>query len=274
MKVALQPDKKTWHPSLLPGQIVLVSTVDAAGRPNVAPKSWVTMAAFGGPIVAFGCTEEHVTLRNAEATGEFVINLVNEALAERMWELIDFHGEERLRRSGLTLVPASRVAPPLVDECPAHLECVLDDVKRYGAEAFLFGRIVAASIEESCLAGTPAEQYFRLRPVFFLERGRYGSIDTAKQVGKEPPVEQALFLIEIAARDDRLPLTEHAAFLRRLRDEGRLLAAGNCEPGAGGPTAMYLVSAATASEAEELAHEDPLVRAGASVVVRPWTRTF
>ncbi|MGH3050387.1 MAG: flavin reductase family protein, partial [Gaiellaceae bacterium] len=61
MKAAFDLDKHSWHPSVLPGQIVLVSTVDERAAPNVAPKSWVTMAAFAGPIVAFGCTDEHRT---------------------------------------------------------------------------------------------------------------------------------------------------------------------------------------------------------------------
>lgn len=273
-KVAVEPDKRTWHPSVLPGQIVLVSTVDEDGEANIAPKSWVSMAALGGPIVAFGCTEEHRTLRNIEATGEFVVNVVTEALAERAWAMIRYHGAERLRHSGLTFVPAQRVRPPLVEECPAHLECELDDIKRYGAEAFVFGRIVAASIEHYLLVGAPPEQYFRLRPVFYLEGGTYGSIDTAKRIRAETPTEQPLFLIEIGAHADGPPVAEHLAFLRRLRDEGRLLAAGPYERNCDGPTGMYLVEAATSEEAEAFACEDPLVQGGAAFTVRRWTRTF
>ncbi|HET9014702.1 MAG TPA: hypothetical protein VFN57_03855, partial [Thermomicrobiaceae bacterium] len=52
-------DKHAWHPSVLPGQVVLVSTVDSDGWPNVAPKSWITMAAFHGPVLAFGCNVAH-----------------------------------------------------------------------------------------------------------------------------------------------------------------------------------------------------------------------
>jgi flavin reductase (DIM6/NTAB) family NADH-FMN oxidoreductase RutF len=132
MKVPFPPDKNAWHPSLLPGQIVLVSTVDAEGLPNLAPKSWVTMVAFAGPIVAFGCNVNHATYRNVVATNEFVLNVLPELLAERTWALSDLHGRQRVRECGLTLAPAQKVRAPLVDDCPAHLECQLDDVKRYG----------------------------------------------------------------------------------------------------------------------------------------------
>ncbi len=182
MKVPFSVDKRTWDPSVLPGQIVLVSTVDEAGRPNVAPKSWVTMVAVDGPILGFGCSVTHTTYLNATATGAFVVNVLPVWEAERAWSLLDVHGEERLNASGLTFLPAQRVAAPLVAECRAHLECALDDIKLYGEEVFLFGRVLAASIDAECLDGAPAEQYARLRPVFFLEDGPYAPLGVAQRV--------------------------------------------------------------------------------------------
>jgi flavin reductase (DIM6/NTAB) family NADH-FMN oxidoreductase RutF len=176
VKVALPLDKRDWHPSMLAGQIVLVSTVDAEGRQNVAPKSWVTMVAFEGPVVAFGCNVTHRTYQNAVETGEFVVNALPESLVERAWKLSDLHGAERLRECGLTPAPAQKVNAPLVAECPAHLECEVEDVKRWGDEVFVFGRVVAASMDEECLAGELAEQYERLAPVFFLEAGTYAGL--------------------------------------------------------------------------------------------------
>lgn len=153
-KIAFPAGKTAWHPSVLPGPIVLVSTMDAAGEPNIAPKSWVSMMAFRGPVLAFGCHRSHATARNAETSGEFV-------------------------------------------ECRAHLECTLKSVTRLGAEVVVFGTIVAASIDEDCAAPCLADQYFRLRPVFFLEEGVYGSIDTAKRIGAARPAEQSLTVVEL-----------------------------------------------------------------------------
>jgi flavin reductase (DIM6/NTAB) family NADH-FMN oxidoreductase RutF/uncharacterized protein YciI len=272
-KVALDPDKQNWHPSVLPGQIVLVTTLDGHGQPNVAPKSWVTMAAFGGPIVAFGCTEEHLTLRNVEETSEFVINVPSERLADRIWELVRHRGQERIDTSGLTFSPATEVGPPVVDECSAHLECRLEGITRFGADAFVFGRVVAAAIDADCLDGTPEEQYFRLRPLFFLEGGTYGSIDTAKRAGREVPAAQQLYAVEVGTEGTGA-FSDHLAFLRRLRDEGRLLAAGPYAQETDGPSGMYVVSAGSTDEAERLARTDPFVRAGASFTVRRWTRMF
>jgi flavin reductase (DIM6/NTAB) family NADH-FMN oxidoreductase RutF len=188
VKLPMPLDKRDWHPSVLPGQVVLVSTVDEDGAPNVAPKSWITMAAFGGPIVAFGCHVSHATYRNAAATGQFVVNVPSAELAERVWELPDRHGAERLAHAGFTLLPAQKVRPPLVGECRAHLECALDDVKHYDAEVFVFGRVVAASLDEECFDGDPAKQYARLAPLFFLEARLYGSLDGVATIAAAPPL--------------------------------------------------------------------------------------
>jgi flavin reductase (DIM6/NTAB) family NADH-FMN oxidoreductase RutF len=105
-KVAFPADKADWHPSVLPGPVVVVSTVDAAGKPNIAPKSFISMMAFGGPVLGFGCHRSHAMARNAETVREFVVNFPSEALAERIWAMPESHGAERIARSGLSLLPA------------------------------------------------------------------------------------------------------------------------------------------------------------------------
>lgn len=278
-KVTFPADKADWHPSVLPGPIVLVSTVNAAGEPNIAPKSFISMMAFGGPVLAFGCHRSHATARNAETAQEFVVNFPPEALAERIWAMLGSHGRERIQRSGLSLLPARQVAPPLIAECKAHLECKLESISRLGAEVVVFGRIVAAAIDEDCLGSSLADQYFRLRPIFFLEEGVYGSIDTAKQVGAESPTEQSLTVVELY---DPPPggnhLEAHVAFLRSLRDSGVLLMAGPYDGGRGDPDrprpAGMVVLAVPEDEARQIAETDPLVQGGARYVLQRWRRRF
>jgi len=277
-KIAFPADKAGWHPSVLPGPIVLVSTVDARGEPNIAPKSWISMMAFHGPVLAFGCHRSHATARNAETTGEFVVNIPPEALAERIWAMPASHGAERIARSGLTLLPARQVAPPLVGDCRAHLECTLKSVTRLGAEVVLFGTIVAASIDEDCAARGLADQYFRLRPVFFLEEGVYGSIDTAKRIGAVCPADQSFTVVELYDPPGDRDVEAHVAYLRELQDSGVLLMAGPYEgwreePGRSRPTGMIIL-AVPEDQAREIAEADPLVRGGARYVIRRWNRAF
>ena len=288
-KAPLALNKGSWHPSIIPGQIVVVSTLNAHGEPNLAPKSWITMASFSGPIIAFGCNTAHATYQNIVATGAFVINIPAEPLAEQIWLLIRFHGAERLWQSGFTFQPAQKVKPPLIAECRAHLECELESVKRYADEVVIFGTIVAASIDADCQIGELADQYLALRPIFFLEDNTYGCVDTAKRIDRVCPAEQRGFVVAIELSPDQrvnaVLNAEHVRFLRQLRALGRLLMAGTFVDnlGAGAVHApdsahlaneLYVISATSDEQAAATAAQDPLLLAGAQYKIRAWTRRF
>ncbi len=185
-KVPFPIDKRSWQPSLIPGPIVLVSTVDAAGVPNVAPKSWIQMVAFDPPTLMFSGTRNNPTETNALASGCFAVNIVDAALVDAAFSCIQWHGVERIRQSGFHLVPASCIEAPLVDECRAHLECRLVDTKAVGSGFVLFGQIVAASICEHLSGMEPHRRYEQLRQALFLEDGLYSTVDHARATGTEP----------------------------------------------------------------------------------------
>src|SRR3954469_9458792 len=67
-----------------PRPIGWISTVDAAGRVNLAPYSFFNGVSSNPPIVAFSSEGRKDSLVNAEATREFVCNLATEELAEAM----------------------------------------------------------------------------------------------------------------------------------------------------------------------------------------------
>ena len=75
--------------SILPRPIAWVSTVSVSGVPNLAPFSFFQGVCARPPTLMF-CPVNHRdgspkdTLRNIEATGEFVVNTVSAADAEAM----------------------------------------------------------------------------------------------------------------------------------------------------------------------------------------------
>lgn len=168
-------DKRAWQPSPLPGQVVLVTTVDPDGRPAVATKSWISMVSFGPPpVLMFGCNAEHGTARNVQRTGHFVVNVPGQDLAAACWAVgsdTGVRGPDRFASNGLTPIPSVRVTPPRVAECAAHFECELDDVRAWGSEVAIFGKIVSASVDARITLGDAAARYRALAPFFFLESG-------------------------------------------------------------------------------------------------------
>jgi flavin reductase (DIM6/NTAB) family NADH-FMN oxidoreductase RutF len=100
--------------SILPRPIGWISTVDAAGQTNLAPFSFFNAVASRPPTVLFCPTIREFdagpkdTLRNVRTTGEFVVNIVTEALAEAMnISSTEFPAEvDEFRAAGLTPAPS------------------------------------------------------------------------------------------------------------------------------------------------------------------------
>jgi len=72
-----------------PRPVAFVSTVGADGRGNLAPFSFFMAAGYAPMAVAFSATNwrdgaPKDTLRNVEATGEFVVSVSTRAMAERL----------------------------------------------------------------------------------------------------------------------------------------------------------------------------------------------
>src|SRR5258706_6705393 len=67
-----------------PRPIGWISTVDTAGRVNLAPYSFFNGFCSNPPIVGFSSEGRKDSLANVEATREFVCNLATEGLAEAM----------------------------------------------------------------------------------------------------------------------------------------------------------------------------------------------
>jgi len=202
-KVELPLDKHGWTPSPLPGQVVLVTTLGEDGAANVAPKSWVSMAAFGPPpVLMFGCTLEHATARNAVDRGAFVVNVPGREMLDAVWRCGSdgsIRGAERWAACGLTPIPSQRVTPPRVAECHAHLECDTDGTREYGREAAVFGRIVSVSVDESVVAGGKPARYRALAPFFFLENGWAAGLGLARKVGAGGgPADHSLTILAVS----------------------------------------------------------------------------
>ena len=184
-------DKREWHPSLIPGPVVLIGTYNARKEPNIAPKSWLQMASFEPPILMFSGTKGNTTERNILESRCFTVNFIDSSMVPKVHQCIKWFGRERIAKAGFTLIEASKVRAPLVDECKAHLECRLHRAEEVGSGFIVFGEIVAASIWEEILYAGAERGYELLDPVFFLENGMFAKLGRIIRVGQRdgPPVQ-------------------------------------------------------------------------------------
>jgi flavin reductase (DIM6/NTAB) family NADH-FMN oxidoreductase RutF len=143
-----------------PRPIGWISTHDGQGRFNLAPYSFFNAFNYVPPIIGFCSTSAKDSLRNAQATGEFVWNLVTQDLAERMNTTSAMVGPEvdEFALAGLTPVAATQVGAPRVAESPVHFECKVTQVVQLASAAgapvqawLTLGEVVAVHIARRLL---------------------------------------------------------------------------------------------------------------------------
>lgn len=137
-----------------PRPIGWISSLSADGRANLAPYSYFNAFSQSPHYVAFGSGPRKDSLRNIEATGEFVFNLATFPLREQMNATSAHVTADEFELAGLTKASCRLVRAPRVAESPAALECRLFQVVPLPgddgtAENFLvIGRVLGVHIDD------------------------------------------------------------------------------------------------------------------------------
>jgi flavin reductase (DIM6/NTAB) family NADH-FMN oxidoreductase RutF len=150
---------------IVPRPVALVSTIDSAGVANLAPFSFFSGVGSAPPTVLFcpalrtmgsnNTAHRKDTLRNVEETGEFVINVVSEAIsAQANTSAAEVAPEvDEFELAGLTPLPSEAVRPARVAESPAQMECRLLQVvytsHNPGGGVIVLGEIVRFHVREN-----------------------------------------------------------------------------------------------------------------------------
>ena len=147
---------------LVPRPIAWVSTVSPDGISNIAPFSYFTGVGSKPPSILFcpankrdGTRKD--TLKNIEATGEFVVNVVPFALADQMFQSAEElpAEESEFDACGLETVPGTVVRVPRVVESPVQLECRLLQTIHLGhgkgGANIVIGNVVQIHIDDNVL---------------------------------------------------------------------------------------------------------------------------
>ena len=140
-----------------PRPIALITSMNESGQLNAAPFSAYNYLCTDPPIVGIGVTNrsdgKHIpkdTAHNIRRTGEFVVNVVTEDIAEKMNICAtDFPPEmNEVELAGFTTAPSQIVKPPRLAEAHAALECREYTTMEIGRSRIILGRVVAIYIED------------------------------------------------------------------------------------------------------------------------------
>ena len=116
--------------TVTPRPIAWVSTLGTSGVVNLAPYSFFNVMGHTPPTIALGLLADPKkgfkdTARNILDTGEFVVNLVPESLAQAMnTSCIDAPSEvSEVDLAGLTTASSTHIKPPRIAQSPVSFEC-------------------------------------------------------------------------------------------------------------------------------------------------------
>ena len=168
----VQQPEKYWDRLFAPGgHAAVITTVDREGRVNAAAYATCVRIVHKPVQIAFTTSQVGDTGRNAQETGQFVVNLPSfdrEILEKvRIVGLRFARGVNELDKAGLTALPSTQVAPPRILECHRHFECEVVWTKEWLNRVMVVGNVVAASVRADCVDPKGYIIWERIKPVAF-----------------------------------------------------------------------------------------------------------
>lgn len=134
---------------VVPRPIAFVTSVSPSGLVNAAPYSFFNMIGSNPPIIALGVGDRPEgggkdTACNIQTKEEFVVNIVDEALATAMNEsAVDFPPDwSEVETLGLPTDEGQLIKVPHLTQSPASLECRHHTTLTIGQNRIILGEVV------------------------------------------------------------------------------------------------------------------------------------
>jgi flavin reductase (DIM6/NTAB) family NADH-FMN oxidoreductase RutF len=145
--------------AVVPRPIAWVASISPNGKANLAPFSYFNIACTDPPMLLFcpqrrGDGSPKDTLRNIQATGEFVLHIVSEELAAAMNQTsADYPYElDEFTAAGLHAAQSQRIAPPRVADAAIAFECRVEQIVHVGSDSgggeIVIGRVVLIHVRD------------------------------------------------------------------------------------------------------------------------------
>ena len=168
---------------VVPRPIAFVSTISIDGILNLAPFSFFNAVASNPPTIVFSSSrhtgnKRKDTLLNIEQTGEFVVNVVVDDIAEAINRTAaEFPAEvNEFEIAGLTPAASNLVKAPRVAESPVNMECKLQQVIPLGQgeheHGLVIGEVVLMHVRDDILNGHRVNHHI-LKPTGRLAGSMY-----------------------------------------------------------------------------------------------------
>ncbi len=163
---------------IVPRPVVLISTIDDKGIYNAAPFSSCTTVATLPPMLCFAAgpykNNKKDTIRNIEIIGDFVVNIVDDALEEKMMITAKPFppNVDEFKEAEITPLPGTETKSPRIAESPIQMECVLEKILELGEipDYLVIGKVLCYHIRDDLIGNNDIIDYSQLKPLGNIEK--------------------------------------------------------------------------------------------------------
>ncbi len=150
--------------TIVPRPIAFVSTIGENGIFDLAPFSTFTSLALKPALLCFSIGwrrngQKKNTLRNIEFSKDFVVNIVDETLAQAMSQASAEYpsGMDKFKQVGLTPAKSDIVKAPMIAESPINMECQLSQILEFGevpdGTHVVIGKVTLVHVKDELWSG-------------------------------------------------------------------------------------------------------------------------
>jgi len=154
---------------LAPLPALLVTCQDSEGNANIITISYAGIVNAEPPMVYISVRPPRFSYNMIKESGEYVINIPGEELL-RVTDycgLVSGRKVNKFEATGLTPMPAEKVKPPIIKECPINLECVTKEVVSLGTHDVFIAEVVAVHATEEALTENGKLDIAKAKPFAF-----------------------------------------------------------------------------------------------------------
>jgi flavin reductase (DIM6/NTAB) family NADH-FMN oxidoreductase RutF len=144
--------------TVVPRPIALVTSLNETGDVNAAPFSFFNVLGSDPPLLALGIGDRNRdtpkdSARNIRRSGEFVVHIVDENIAQSMNICaVDFPREtSEIAAAGLTTLDSTQVKVPRIAQSPVSFECREVQTLEIGRNRVVVGEVLHMHIRDDLI---------------------------------------------------------------------------------------------------------------------------
>jgi len=164
---------------LYPVPVVLVTSVDEDGKPNIITIAWAGTVCSIPPMVGISIRPSRYSHQLISSSREFVVNMptADQLRAVDYCGMVSGRDVDKFKATGFTPIPGTRIKTPLIKECPVNMECQVKHIISLGAHDLFVAEIVANHIDEEALDAKGQLDIERVKPLAYNGVQKYLTVD-------------------------------------------------------------------------------------------------